>query len=268
MEFAEDSNEERLRAGQGAEAELIVDVDGFEGPLDLLLALAREQKVDLARISILQLVEQYIAYIERLKEMRLDIAAEYLVTAAWLAYLKSRLLLPETEDEEPSGEEMAGRLAFQLQRLEAIRKVAGQLMSLPRAGLDVHYRGGGEGIRVISTEKFECSLYDLLKAYAVQREAQGDDSPLHLHRGKVLAVEDALKRLRALIPGLPGWAELSSFLPKGLSDPFARRSAMASTLLASLELAKQGQLQVRQLRPFGPIHLHGHKGHGENGEGG
>ena len=182
---------------------LVVDLDGYEGPLDVLLGLAREQKVDLKRISILQLADQYLAFVERARRINLEIAAEYLVMAAWLAYLKSKLLLPEPETEQPTGAEMAARLAFQLERLEAIRDVGGRLMARNRAGIDVFLRGDPDGIRVIRQNVFECSLYELLKAYGEHKEAQGSGAPFRPLRGSVLSVDAALRRLTEMLGAVP-----------------------------------------------------------------
>ncbi len=236
-------------------APLIVDLEGYEGPLDVLLTLARDQKVDLRRISILDLAEQYLEFIAEARKLRLEIAADYLVMAAWLAYLKSRLLLPEPEDDEPSGEEMAARLAFQLRRLEAMRDAAARLMARERLGRDVFPRGAPEGIRVLRTSVFELSLYDLLKAYADQTARRTATEPLRLGRGGVYSVEDALARFSDMLGRLPDWATLQSFLPSGAEEHFDPRSTVASTFAASLELTRQGKLRLRQGRAFGPIYI-------------
>lgn len=250
------------RAGEGPVAPdgagLVVDLEGFEGPLDVLLALARDQKVDLRQISILALAEQYLAFVQEAKRLRLDIAADYLVMAAWLAYLKSRLLLPEKpREEEPSGEELAARLALRLQRLEAIRDVAARLFARDRMGLDLFPRGMPEGIRIIRRAAFECSLTDLLAAYGALRGSRGNPEPLTLRatRQRILSIEDALARLAALVGDIPEWTVLASFLPEELLDAFDSRSAIASTFVASLEMARQGRLQLQQAAPFGPLYL-------------
>ena len=251
-----DSFEEPRPERAGALPEtLVVDLDGYEGPLDVLLGLAREQKVDLKRISILQLADQYLAFVERARRINLEIAAEYLVMAAWLAYLKSKLLLPEPETDQPTGEEMAARLAFQLQRLESIRDLGGRLMARDRAGIDVFLRGNPDGIRVIRQNIYECSLYELLKGYGEHKEAQGSAAPFRLMRESVLSVEAALKRLGEMLGTVPDWAALQTFLPTDLREPGARRSAIASTFAAALEMAKRGRLDIRQNRAFGPIYL-------------
>ncbi len=234
---------------------LVVDLDVYEGPLDVLLALARNQKVDLTRISILRLAEQYLAFIQAARRLSLEIAADYLVMAAWLAYLKSRLLLPDSGDEEePSGEEMAARLAFQLRRLEAMRDAAARLMARHRLGQDVFPRGMPEGVRVIRSEIFEVSLYELIKAYADQHNRR---LPAHMRIAPppVYTVEMALGRLRELLGSIPDWQTLESFLPAALAGEGGMRSAVASTFAASLELAKRGHLELRQGSAFGPLYI-------------
>ena len=248
--FEEDAP--RAPAGE----QLVLDLDGYEGPLDLLLDLARDQKVDLARISMLKLADQYVAYIENAQRLRLELAADYLVMAAWLAYLKSRLLLPDPEPEdEPSAEEMAARLNWQLRRLQAMREVSVKLMGRDREGIDFHRRGAPEGIRIHRSSAWECDLYDLLKAYGAHQEAKGDNEPLKVRREKVVSVEQALERMRKLLGALPEWSSLQAFLPPTPPHPFTRRSATASTLLAALELAKQGDIELKQGRTFGPIYV-------------
>ncbi len=234
---------------------LVVDLDGYEGPLDVLLGLAREQKVDLARISILQLADQYIAFIEQAHELRLEIAADYLVMAAWLAYLKSRLLLPAPDDpEDPSGEELAAALAWQLRQLEAMREAGEQLMVRPMLGRDVFARGAPEGVRVIRHSVFELEFHDLLSAYADQkrRAARGH---LTVAASGLYSMDRAMKRLTRLLGGVKDWRTLASFLPTGLSDTLVLRSAVAATLMASLELVNQGRLTIRQSEPFAPLYL-------------
>lgn len=233
----------------------VVDLAGFEGPLDVLLELARRQKVDLKRISILALADQYLAFIAEARKVRLDIAADYLVMAAWLAYLKSRLLLPPEEQEEPSAEEMADALAFRLRRLEAMRGAADRLMALPRLGQDVFARGAPEGVPVERSVRFEASLFELLSAYAEQKRRREVHEVLHIRPPRVVTIEESLMRLRRLVPDVPEWEALWRYLPAGLVDPFLERSAVASTLVAGLELARQGSLQLRQLTPFGPIYV-------------
>ncbi|HYM30576.1 MAG TPA: ScpA family protein [Candidatus Cybelea sp.] len=239
--------------GEGA---LVVDLDGYEGPLDVLLALAREQKVDLKRISILQLAEQYLAFIAAAHRIELEVAADYLVMAAWLAYLKSRLLLPEPpDDDEPTGEEMAARLALQLRRLEAMRQAGSKLMSLNRMGQDLFARGNPEGITVIRNSVYQLSLYELLKAYSDHRVSRGSPEPLRMRRSMVFSVEDALIRLSETLGRMPDWSLLVNYLPPNIVDAFGLRSAMASTFVASLELSRQGRMQLRQGQTFGPIYV-------------
>ena len=234
---------------------LVVDLEGYEGPLDVLLTLARAQKVDLAKISILALVEQYIAFINHARQLRLELAADYLVMAAWLAYLKSRLLLPEElSDGEPSGEEMAARLTFQLQRLEAMRQRGAEIMSRHRLGLDVFARGEPEGVTVIRHSQYELSLYELLRAYAVQAVRRNASHAIVV-RPPVYSIEDAIERLRGMLGTFPDWTHLESFLPKGTMNPVEFKSAIASTFAASLEVAKQGLVEIRQLKTFGPIFI-------------
>ncbi len=232
----------------------VVDLEGFEGPIDLLLALAREQKVDLAKISILALAEQYLAYIERARDLELEIAADYLVTAAWLAYLKSRLLLPQpAADDEPSGEELAEALAWRLRRLDAIRRAAQELFERPRLGHERFARGRPEGLRVRRKSRFRLSLHELLQSYVAYR-LRARDHVLTLEPASVLRVEDALKRLTRMLGG-PDWQNLLAFLPRGLADERVRRSALAAHLAASLELVRAGMIEVSQASPFGPIYL-------------
>lgn len=235
---------------------LVVDLEGYEGPLDVLLGLARDQKVDLRRISILALAEQYLTFIAEARRLRLELAADYLVMAAWLAYLKSRLLLPDPPgDEEPSGEEMAARLTYQLRRLEAMRDAAGRLMARYKMGQDIFPRGAPEGVTVLRRSVYDLSLYELLKAYADHRVSRGSPEPLRLRRGAVYSVEEALARFSSLLGHMPEWATLLAYMPEGIIDKFTLRSAMASTFLASLELTRQGRLELKQGRAFGPIYL-------------
>jgi len=235
---------------------LLVDLDGYEGPLDVLLLLARDQKVDLLKISILELAEQYLNFIEQARALRLEIAADYLVMAAWLAYLKSRLLLPpETDDEGPTGEELADRLAFMLRKLEAMRGAADKLMAGRITGRDRLARGRPEAIRILRQSRYHCTLRELLHAYAAQKERKGITNPLRLMREAVYSVEQALERLERMLGKLPEWTDLMSYLPDNLATSFSRRSAQASTLLASLQMAKEGRLELRQAETFGPIHV-------------
>lgn len=234
---------------------MVVDLEGYEGPLDVLLALARTQKVDLAKISILQLADQFLAFINEARRVRLEIAADYLVMAAWLAYLKSKLLLPdEDDDDEPSGPEMAARLAFQLRRLEAMRGMAVKLMDRNRLGRDVFARGAPEGIRVIRKSVYELSLYELLSAYGTNRSRQTIAKPLTIERRVVFTIEEALKRLETMLGKLPSWQALEAFLPSVFSGE-ERKSALAATFTASLELVRRGDMKIRQGEAFGPIYV-------------
>jgi segregation and condensation protein A len=232
---------------------LIVDVEGFEGPLDLLLALARTQKVDLARISILALAQQYLDFITEARRLRLEIAADYLVMAAWLAYLKSKLLLPaEPTEGEPSGEELAQLLAFRLKRLEAMREVAAQLMTRKRLGRDIFNRGMPEGIRTIRSSTYEANVYDLLKAYADQRQRTAKHS-IRVRARPVWTLKDARATLERLLGVTCDWAPLDQLLAEFLNEPEMGRSALASSFTASLEMAREGQVELRQQQHFSPL---------------
>lgn len=252
-EFQEDkvSVADRL----AAEA-LIVDVEGFEGPLDLLLTLSRTQKVDLRKISVLELARQYLSFVEKAKALRIELAADYLVMAAWLAFLKSRLLLPPDPTEEgPSGEDLAAHLAFQLERLQAMREAAARLMARDRLGRDVFARGQSEDVLRIRTVKFTATLLDLMQGYARIR-TRDDFRPFVMDRKSVYTMEEALDRMRGLIGFAGDWTEIVSYLPEGWeTDPVKRRSATAATFAASLELVKQGQLEIRQSAIFAPIEV-------------
>lgn len=251
--FEEDkvSVSERL----AAEA-LIVDVDGFEGPLDLLLTLSRTQKVDLRKVSVLQLARQYLAFVEKAKALRLELAADYLVMAAWLAFLKSRLLLPPDPTEEgPSGEELAAHLAFQLERLQAMRDAAARLMARDQLGRDFFARGQSEMVTRVRKVTYSATLLDLMQGYARIR-TRDDFRPFVMDRDSVFTMEQALERMRGLIGYAGGWTEISSYLPDGWDgDPVRRRSATAATFAASLELVKEGHLEIRQSEMFAPIQL-------------
>ena len=249
--------EESPRAQAGADGELLLDLDGFEGPIDVLLQLAREQKVDLTKISILALADQYLEFVRQARKLRLELAADYLVMAAWLAYLKSRLLLPAPEDdEEPSGAEMAAALKFQLQRLEAMQGAGQQLVRLHQLDSEIFRRGAPESMPVVTTPVYQVSLYDLLKAYA-RNAVRAQAAHLRIAPLNLFSVEDALQRLRGLLGATPGWQSLLTFLPSDLQDDLQRRSAVASTFAASLEMVRQGKLQIRQDGTFGPIYLRG-----------
>jgi segregation and condensation protein A len=249
--FDAEGTETRL----AAEA-LVVDVDGYEGPLDLLLALARSQKVDLRRISILRLAEQYLTFVEAAKRLRIELAADYLVMAAWLAYLKSRLLLPPDPAEGgPSGDDLAAHLAFQLQRLEAMRNAAARLMARDQLGRDVFARGEPQAVARDLKIVHTASLVDLMRAYA-RIKTRDDFMPLHLGRGPVYTMEQALERMRGLLGTAIDWTRLAAWLPEEwVGEPTRRRSATAANFAAALELVRAGRLQLRQDGAFQPIWL-------------
>lgn len=237
--------------------ELVVDVNGFEGPLDLLLHLARNQKVDLARISILALVEQYLAFIDKARAVRLELAADYLVMAAWLAFLKSKLLIPKQPGEEgESGEELAAVLQFRLRRLEAMRDAAARLVNRNRLGRDVLARGLPELVIVEKRNQYSATLYDLLTAYASQRQRQAITNVQIAKRG-VWSLKQAREILTRLVGSLQDWTVLDSFLVEYLAAPEEKRTAVASAFAASLELVREGKLEVRQQEAFAPIYLRG-----------
>jgi segregation and condensation protein A len=240
---------------------LLLNIDGYEGPIDVLLEMARNQKVDLTKISILQLVRQYLGFVERAKQRNLELAAEYLVMAAWLAYLKSRLLLPRQPDEAgASAEEMAEALQFQLRRLEAMRNAAEGLRKLPQLGRDVFARGMPEGLKVNTQTAWKVTLYDLLKTYG-EIEIRRKNSTYDLPQFRLMSAEDAIGRVTRMLGQLPRsglhsvWTTLESFLPEGIKDRLYARSALASTFTAGLELVKQGALEIRQDGLFRPIYL-------------
>jgi segregation and condensation protein A len=246
---------EEVAARRAAEA-LIVDVDGFEGPLDLLLTLSRTQKVNLRRISVLHLAEQYLGFVEQAKALRIELAADYLVMAAWLAYLKSRLLLPPDPTEDgPSGEELAAHLAYQLERLQAMREAAARLMARDRKGRDFFARGLPEDVTRTRRFRYDATLIDLMRAYARLR-TRDEFRPYAFDRTDIFPLEAALERLRLLIGQAVDWADLADFLPEGWgAGPQRRRSSTASTFAAALELAKLGQVELRQDAAFGPLGL-------------
>lgn len=244
-----------VTARREAEA-LIIDVDGFEGPLDLLLTLSRTQKVDLRRISILALTEQYLVFIEQARQLRIELAADYLVMAAWLAYLKSKLLLPpEPGEDGPSGEDLAAHLAFQLERLAAMRDCAAKLMARDRLGRDRFVRGAPQAMTTAKKITWTAGLLDLMQAYARIR-TRDDFRPFVMDRDAVLTMEQALDRLRGLVGYMGDWADLMSYLPEGwTTDPKRRRSAAAANFAAALELTKAGKVEIRQSESFSPIQL-------------
>ncbi len=244
-------------ADRGAhEPALVVDVEGFEGPLDLLLTLARNQKVDLAKISILALADQYLAFIEAARKLRLELAADYLVMAAWLAYLKSRLLLPEASaPDAPSAEDMANALAWRLKRLEAFRGVAAQLLERPQLKRDVFDRGDPEPITDIKHPEWTATLYDLLSAYASQRQRTAFHQ-VQFKARQVWSLQDAREQLERLIGQSTGdWARLDEYLIGYLVEPSMRASVFASSLAATLELVKEGAIELHQPQAFAPIYM-------------
>jgi segregation and condensation protein A len=245
----------------GTQDALVVSLDGFEGPLDVLLALARTQKVDLAKISVLALADQYLAFVAQALKLRLELAADYLVMAAWLAYLKSKLLLPReagTED-QPSGDELAQRLAFRLKRLEAMRNAAATLMTRKRLGRDVFGRGMPEGVRTIRVRQYTAVIYDLLKAYAEQRRRT--TKRVHvIRRRTVWSIKEARQRLEVLVGQLTGeaesqWLQLDKYLEQYLANADVARTAVASSFGAALEMAREGLVEISQAEPFAPIYM-------------
>jgi segregation and condensation protein A len=232
---------------------LTLSLDGWEGPLDLLLTLARAQKVDLHAISILALVEQYLTYLEQAKSLRLEIAADYLVMAAWLAYLKSCLLLPSDPTADPSPEELALRLQLRLQRLDAMRDAGARLMGGDRIGRDVFARGWPEGLRLVRKSAWQASAFDLYAAYG--RVKARTQPAMHVVASRaVMTIEDAIARVAALLGAALDWTTLEAFLPV-TSDPAYRRSALASSFVAALELARQGRVELAQDAPFDELRL-------------
>ena len=235
------------------DAALYLELDGWEGPLDLLLDLARRQKVDLRGISILALADQYIGYVERAAALRLELAADYLVMAAWLAYLKSLLLLPKEEQDEPSADELAMRLQLRLQRLGAMREAGARLMARDRLGRDVFARGAPEGLRVERRNAWQCEWFDLVQAYG---QVKARTAPvIHMVRDRaVMTLDSALSRVAAMLGVALDWMALEEFLPP-YADPQLRRSALASSFVAALELARQGKAELAQDEAFGVLRL-------------
>jgi segregation and condensation protein A len=242
---------------EGRDDKLYLEIDGWEGPLDLLLDLARRQKVDLRRISILELVDAYLTYIEQAEALRLELAADYLVMAAWLAYLKSALLLPRDEAEDPSPEVLALRLQLRLQRLGAMREAAGRLMGRDRLGRDVFVRGAPEGLRIDRKSLWQCSWLDLVRAYG---EVKARSEPVvHMVRERmVMTLDSAIQRVSSMLGVAIDWMDLREFLPPAQetwADPRLRRSALASSFVAALELARTGKAELAQDETFGPLRL-------------
>ncbi len=262
LAFEEDPPRREVDDDHDADA-LLLDIEGFEGPIDVLLVMARDQKVDLTKISILELARQYLSFIDRAQELRLDLAAEYLVMAAWLAYLKSRLLLPkQDDDEEIDAETMAEALQFQLRRLEAMQKAAEDLFALPQLGQEIFPRGMPEGLKTTTDTVYDSSLYDLLQAYgAIQRRKEDDNYELPVFH--LMSMETALERMNKMLGKLPRkgpwsvWTTLQSFIPEGIKDRLYGRSSMASVFTASLEMVKQGKVEIKQDGLFRPVYLRG-----------
>lgn len=255
--IADDWGDDRTLTAERIAAEaLIVDVDGFEGPLDLLLMLSRTQKVDLRKISVLDLANQYLGFVERARTLRIELAADYLVMAAWLAFLKSRLLLPpEPGEDGPSAEDLAAHLAYQLERLQAMREAAARLMARDQRGRDFFARGIPEDITRHRTVSYSATLLDLMRAYARIR-TKDEFRPFVMDRDHVYTMEQALERMRGLIGYVGEWSDLTSFLPDGWQvNPARRRSATAAHFAAVLEMAKRGQVTLRQSDVFAPIQL-------------
>jgi segregation and condensation protein A len=237
------------------EPSLVVDVDGYEGPLDLLLALARQQKVDLSKISILALADQYLQFIEAARRIRLELAADYLVMAAWLAFLKSRLLLPEPPTPDgPSAEEMATALANRLRRLEAIRAASNRLMNRPQLQRDIFPRGDPEAIAEIRHPKYAATLFDLLTAYAAQRQ-QRVLASVHLTKRTVWSLSEARASLERLVGLAEDWSCLDEYLLSYVVEPSQRATVFASSFAAALELVREGEMELNQKEAFAPLYF-------------
>lgn len=242
------------------EPSLVVDVEGYEGPLDLLLAMARHQKVDLAKISILALANQYLTFIEAARKLRLELAADYLVMAAWLAFLKSRLLLPEpAAPDGPSAEDMANALANRLRRLELIREASNRLMTRPQLGRDIFPRGLPETIAQIKHPKWNATLYDLLTAYATQRQ-QRVLASVHLAKRTVWSLSEARASLERLVGIADDWSRLDEYLVSYVIDPSQKATVFASSFAAALELVREGVVDIHQKEAFAPIYFRRHAG--------
>jgi segregation and condensation protein A len=234
---------------------LVLDVDGFAGPIDVLLTLAREQKVDLTQISILELADQYLVWVAKLRQANLELAADYLVMAAWLAYLKSLLLLPtSTDDEEPTGEEMAAALQFQLLRLESMQQAGEKLLARDQLGQDFFPRGNPEKFGYNLNGAFEASIYDLLKAYG-EHTHRSNVRILRIELSDLYSTDDGLKWLTKMLGSMPDWTSLLQFLPAEIKGDLVSRSMVASALSAALELTKQGELKIRQTETFGTVYV-------------
>ena len=240
------------------EQALSVHVDGFDGPLDLLLALARTHKLDISKVSVLALAEQYLAFIANAKALRIELAGDYLVMAAWLAFLKSRMLLPKekSDDPLPSGEELAAKLAFRLKRLDAMRQAAAQLMTRKRLGFDVFPRGMAEGVRTIRERTYTAEIYDLLRAYADQRQRTTIKRVHIVKRRAMWSIKDARLRLEKMLGGGNGeWVQLDLFLEQYMPSQELAKTSLAASFGATLEMARDGMLELQQAEPFAPIYL-------------
>ena len=247
----EDDNE----FAPSSDQRLVLDVDGFAGPIDVLLTLAREQKVDLTQISILELADQYLAWVAKLRQANLELAADYLVMAAWLAYLKSLLLLPtSTDDEEPTGEEMAVALQFQLLRLESMQQAGEKLLGRDQLGRDFFPRGNPEQFDYNLNSAFEASIYDLLKAYG-EHTYRSNVRILRIELSDLYSTDDGLKWLTKMLGSMPDWTSLLQFLPADIKGDLISRSMVASALSAALQLTKQGELKIRQTETFGTVYV-------------
>lgn len=250
--FEEDLLKDRLESEQ-----LLLYLGGFDGPIDMLLALARDQKVDLAKISILALANQYLEFVEKAQSLRLELAADYLVMAAWLAYLKSRLLIPAEEQKqaEPTAQEIADALQFQLRRLEAMRETADKLFRLPRLGFNIFARGEPDGLPTQYISKYDMTYYDLLKAYGDVKQRQ-QNSVYKLNPVKLFTLEEAISRMENMMGKIPQeWVSLFMFLPGGLKERIVKRSAIASTFGGALEMCKRGMIQIQQEKNYAPIYI-------------
>jgi segregation and condensation protein A len=263
-DFVEDPPRSASAAETATADTLLLNIEGYEGPIDVLLDLARNQKVDLLQISVYQLARQYLVFVERAKERNLELAAEYLVMAAWLAYLKSRLLLPKEDllDTEPSAEEMAEALQFQLRRREAMQGAAEKLMAKPQLGRGIYARGAPEGLSTQTTTTYDVNLIDLLKAYGdIKQRIEGKNYDLPTFH--LMSMDNALQRMTKMLGRLPKsgmhsvWTTLESFIPENIKTRLYGRSALTSMLSAGLELAKQGRLEIRQEGLYKPIYMRG-----------
>jgi segregation and condensation protein A len=253
MQVNDNFEDQKIEAAPGDA--LHVDLGAYEGPLDVLLELARNQKVDLSQISILALADQYLIFVEAAKKINLELAADYLVMAAWLAYLKSRLLLPDPPPEnEPTPEEMSAALQWQLQRLAAMQEAGQKLFSRARLGIDIFPRGEPEGLKIVNKAIYDVKLYDILTAYADFKKRTTTQT-FTINPSELDSVDAALERLRARMGRTPNWESLSNYLPPNLKAGVVTASSVAATLVASLELAKAGELQIRQMQAFGPIYV-------------